>query len=480
MLGDMKNMSPIRLFYLKSRQQGVSTWWLIWWLDDTLWTPNTVTGILAHKHDSLKILMEIIHTAIDYMPKECKFELADDNKESISFPHQNSKIFASLSIRSTGLHNLHVSEWCHCKDEEVQATLGAASTWTNITGETTGNGVGNDGYEKYYDAKKGDSEYKAVFFPWFIQEEYKLPMNGIKSLDLTKEETGLIKVGKREGTIITDEHILWRRRKKGDLRGLFRQEYPETDEDAFLTSGHKFFEPRKIHKLLMNAKEWERKEGYHRKEFDFICFHKRQKYHTYAAGADTSEGKNDFSVLKIIDVTEKREVFTYRARVGVDTFYKVCNLWGREYNDALLAVERNNHGHAVILGLIEDKRYPNMYYKEMDVKKGYVDKKQYGWETGKISRPLMLDQLKLGIEGEEEADEDHFNPQITMHDKDFFNEALTFEQIKGKFQASEGKHDDIVIASAIGFQMFLRLLKHEKTTRGIEGIYVGNERETRY
>ena len=67
-----------------------------------------------------------------------------------------------------------------------------------------------------------------------------------------------------------------------------------------------------------------------------------------------------------------------------------------------------------------------------------------------------------------------------MYDKDFFNEALTFEQIKGKFQASEGKHDDIVIASAIGFQMFLRLLKHEKETRGIEGIYVGNEREARY
>ncbi len=43
-------------------------------------------------------------------------------------------------------------------------------------------------------------------------------------------------------------------------------------------------------------------------------------------------------------------------------------LIGREYNDALIAVERNNHGHAVLASLTLDQGYKNVYNQAKQVR----------------------------------------------------------------------------------------------------------------
>jgi len=55
----------------------------------------------------------------------------------------------------------------------------------------------------------------------------------------------------------------------------------------------------------------------------------------------------------------------------------------------LVAVERNNHGHAVILELNESPELPNLYVHKDD---------KLGWLTDRISRPLMIDGFIDAVE----------------------------------------------------------------------------------
>jgi hypothetical protein len=375
--------------------------------------------------------------------------------------------------------------------------MGACGPNTNITGETTGNGVGNSAYELYQEAKKGESEFKGHFFPWFIQSEYRLPLNGINPVrvmgSLTRDENKLVEMARRDfGMEIDAEQILYRRKLDKDLKGMRRQEFPEDDSDAFLTSGHKFFEPRKIHRLLLESKDYVKDNPPEEFEHgDGVMWEKPTKGHIYVAGADTSEGANDYSYLKIMCVTCRKEAFRYRALCGVDHFYRICDKYGSLYWNALLAVERNNHGHAVLLGLTENCHYPNLYQEEqvrhlVDVSRAgkgiseFKNSLRIGWQTDRVTKPMVLDELKFAIEGDSIEDEDHFSPEFLVLDDVMLSECLTFEQVYGKLEAIEGKHDDGVMATAIAFQMYkkqkrlVRNFTKEKTS----GIYIGQTRET--
>lgn len=457
-IGDWKNKKGIRHFTLKPRQVGVSTFWILFWLDDTITRRNTITGVLAHKWENVKMLMEIARIAYMNIPERWGPPLGDDTKQAMSFPTLNSKFFSGLSIRSTAVHNLHISEWCFCSDREIGATLGAVGENTNVSGESTGNGVGNDGYVTYQQGKAKENAYTTRFFPWFVQPEYQAEVLPGFPERLSGDEQRLLTWAERDFKVgITREQLFWRRKKIAELKGLFPQEYPETDEDAFRTAGSKFFEYRKLHRLLLEAKTYLNAHPPHFQDDNIVQFEKPDKYSVYVAGADTADEGTDYSVLKIINVTKRREAFVYRARCGVDKFYRMCDEWCRTFNNALLAVESNNHGRAVILGLESNTHYPRLYAEENPRKAVLgldVPARKTGWTTTSKNRVPMLDALKFSIEGDSTEDEDNFAPDILWLDQWLLKECLTFERIDGKYQAVAGEHDDVVMATAIAIQMF--------------------------
>lgn len=474
---DIQNQDPIRHFTLKSRQTGVSTFWLLWWLDETIFESNVTTGILAHKWESLNLLWDIIEFAYENFPY--RLPLKQESAKALEFRDNSSKIFISLSIRGVGLHNLHISEWCLCRDEEIKATLGACSPYTNISGESTGQGVGNDGYLVYQDAKTNDNEYKPRFIAWFLAPEYALPLKGIDPQhimrNLNSEETRLQKIMKDDYNMtLTPEQVLFRKQKRNALKDLFPQEYPETDEDAFITSGDHYFNLKKWLALLEEAREWLKGEDYHEKTNDYTCFHPPNRRDSFVAGADTSEGVEDYNVLKIINVTQRKEAFVYRAKSGIPTFYKVCDKWCRAYNNALLAVEDNNTGHAVLLGLEEDCKYRNLYKEKRGTRIGGKIQFKLGWHTDKISRTQMLIDLKYAVEEDDAIDVVNFHPEFMIFDENLLKEALTFIKQDGKYEAEAGKNDDDIFATGIAFQLYLLTTKMTDLKKG---VLIGRERE---
>lgn len=102
-----------RLIILKSRQQGISTFWLICFYDDAFFIPNTSVGLMAQGTDEAATLLERAKLLWDNMHSRIKQRmrrsLDKDNLKEYSF-NNNSKIFIRVSFRSTTLQRLHVSE----------------------------------------------------------------------------------------------------------------------------------------------------------------------------------------------------------------------------------------------------------------------------------------------------------------------------------------------------------------------------------
>ena len=107
----------------------------------------------------------------------------------------------------------------------------------------------------------------------------------------------------------------------------------------------------------------------------------------------------------------------------------------------LLGVERNNHGHAVLLELEEHIGYPNLYKYKSTANGDPED--VAGWKTDQVTRPIMLDAFIDGVD----------NSTIRLNSRDTLGECLTLIDNNGKIEAEEGENDDCIISCAIGIQM---------------------------
>jgi len=166
---------------------------------------------------------------------------------------------------------------------------------------------------------------------------------------------------------------------------------------------------------------------------------------TYVLGCDTAEGvRSDYSVAVVLDAQELEVCAVYRSNTirpgefaaAVYDLGKMYQKGGRPW--PLVAVERNNHGHAVILALKEIHGYPNMY---QDPKDG-----QDGWKTTSVSRPIMIDTFIEAVEENE----------IRLNAKSILYECLTLVDNGGRIEAEEGENDDTIIATSIAIQIALK------------------------
>jgi hypothetical protein len=121
-----------------------------------------------------------------------------------------------------------------------------------------------------------------------------------------------------------------------------------------------------------------------------------------------------------------------------------------EYGNALLAVERNNHGHAV-LEAIRTLEYAPVYKH---------DDGKLGWLTNAVTRPVMIDAL-------EDA---HRGGIWTSPDPTVLGQMRKFViNDNGKAEAARGEHDDLVIAAAIGWAVRQRFSPGDYSVGGSRG-----------
>lgn len=432
-----------RKMILKARQMGVSTFCLIDQYDTTVTAANTTSAIIAHEQDAIRKLFRIPQRAFTYSDPKVKpvINRGGGSQYEMYFPKLNSRIYCDLEIRGDTVHNLHVSELAFIKDnDKLRATLGAVPIETGkVTLESTPNGIGGLFYDMWNDP---DQPYEKFFFPWFIFPEYALACDKLK---LTKEEKDFVKRAKKfYGVEISNEQIAFRRYKQTEQKELFAQEYPENDQECFLSSGSAAMDLRLVKELMDAAKKPHYSDGV------TALFERYNNSHYYACGVDTAEGVgNDWSVASMFHVKSRTQVGVLAVnRMKPYDFAHLLSRFCERFTEPgrpapLLGVERNNHGHAVLLELDEHIHYPNLYHRPIGAS-GDRDERP-GWVTDKVTRPLMIDSFIDGVE----------HRSVTLQDRGTFQECLTLVNNEGKIEAAEGKHDDRVIASAIGVQMVI-------------------------
>lgn len=426
-----------RKIILKSRQVGVSTNELIKIFDKTIWTPNTTSCILAHEQDGIEKLFRIVRRAHTYMDPRIQpvLDRGGGSKYEMFFPAINSRIYVDLESRGDTIHNLHISEMAFIKElKRAQATIESVPINGNITVESTPNGL-NHFYEDWMDTA---SPYEKLFYPWFMHDEYAIENNELTEAHLTADEKAFIIKSKESYNVdISFAQIAFRRFKQSSLKGLFQQEYPEDDSTCFLTSGNSPFNLPIIKELYEKCKE----------PIDVVngirIYQQFIPQETYVIAGDPAEGiGGDSSAAHVFKVRNREQVAAFHANnlkpsEFADKLIEMAEMYGVKYPPPLIGVERNNHGHAVLLKLDEVINYANIFRHDQD------NEEKLGWITDRVTRPLMLDTFIEGVE----------NGTIILRDKQTLAECLTLVNKEGKIEAEDGKHDDLVIAGAIGVQM---------------------------
>ena len=118
------------------------------------------------------------------------------------------------------------------------------------------------------------------------------------------------------------------------------------------------------------------------------------------------------------------------------------------YNTALLGIERNNHGHAVINAALYTAHYPEamndnstgLYmHQEYDEKKRPTVRRPGYPTSSRAVKFLMLDELASAVE----------NKEFHARSPQLIGEMLRFVKLPGGKAGAEMGHDDRVMDAAI-------------------------------
>lgn len=342
-----------------------------------------------------------------------------------------SEVSANKKGRAGTISRLHVTECAFF--EYADATLNAmlecvpgSQFGSEIVIESTANGASGFFFRQCKAAKDNQGSFKFHFFPWYETDEYATPLEqGEVVAPVDDREKNLVAHG------VTAAQLKWYRAKIAD-KGADRtaQEYPSDPETCFLVFDRGFFDPSATTRLLNAATEpVERRE----RERVWI-WRKPLSGKRYLISVDTAEGGGGDPSGAIVRERESGEqVASVSGQYTPWELAECVNRLGIEYNKADVAVERNNHGHAVLQALEREHKYPKLY-KHDDAK--------LGWPTNAVTRPTMLDAL-------EDA---HRKGLWTSPDRRVLEQFRTFIVNKsGKAEAARDAHDDLVMAEAIGW-----------------------------
>lgn len=463
---DNYDVKPLRIIVLKARQLGISTFTeaMITYL--TTNNPNTDAIILAHMAESSAKIYEMTQLFVDCLPQSLKPTQKYSNRKMLAFDNERgnglkSSIRVMVANESTrgGTYKLaHLSELAFWEDPETAMTaLMQTIPNTNdsvVVIESTANGF-NYFYNLWQDATNGRNDFIPIFFPWYVDPEYKMPYTGFEKTPYELDIQARFN--------LTDEQLEWRRwaiRNNCNNDELkFRQEYPITPEEAFIVSGTGVFNNEQI---LNHLKEVPGpiKVGYFDYRYDgltianirwvddpkgFIKIYKEFDGTNTAIGGDTAGGGEDFFVAQVLD-REGNQVAVLHHKFDEDLYAKQVYCLGMHYH-SLVAIETNFSTYPNME--LRRLRYPWLFIRERNYDAGFRDdvQEKFGFKTTQLTRPNIISQLV-------EIAREHMDKII---DRETLQEMLSFVYLKGKPQASEGAHDDLVMALAIAYEALKQL-----------------------
>jgi hypothetical protein len=404
-----------RNLILKARQLGFTTYKCIDKLDDVLFNSYLDAGIICHTvDDAEKIFNHKVKFAFDNLPQWLRDRRKPntDKAGELRFPNHSS-ISVSAGFRGGTLAGgLHVSEYGKIcakypeKAREIKSgALNAVPIEADADFESTAEGMDGDFYKMVTKAQLIDDkdlsplDFKLHFFSWWQASEYRLNPVGIKIPDELQDYFATLEAD--HGIKLDVEQRAWYFKKSEEQDQDMHQEYPSFPEEAFMASGRPVFNREKIARDIKRAKDVPYKRGIATtKGFEenargnLSIFKEPVKGEAYAIGADVAEGlaDGDFSTATVLNKNFE-QVAAYKGHLDPDLFGRMLVNLAKYYNNALLAPELNNHGHAT-LAAIKNENYYQVYRREVQEELGKEIQDKVGWLNNVKSKAKMLDDFK--------------------------------------------------------------------------------------
>ena len=433
-------------------------------------------------------------------------------------PQRNCKIKIGTAERPDscrgGDYNLvHLSEvglWKTTDGKKPEDIVRSACSgillkpYTMIVYESTANGTGNFFQREYDAAKRGTSQFEAMFVSWFDIEQYSLPFENDdakadfaiwlwKNRNNSSASSARAESGKylwwlwEQGATL--EAINWyvQERAKYNEHAPMASEYPSDDVEAFVHSGERVFDKYKVDEFrasckppkyigdvyadgdsgkdaLKNLRFAEDTQGllwiWDLPEID----DKEIVTNRYLTIVDIGgrSKKADWSVILVIDRLfmldgDRPEVVAqWYGHIDMDILAWKAAQIAAFYDNSLLVIESNTletHDKErqvdgdlshFILNQIKDV-YPNLYARkqtEDEIREGLPRK--YGFHTNVATKPMIISTLIKVVR-------EHL---YTERDERCLDEYVVYEKKQnGAFGAIIGKHDDLLMTRAIGLHI---------------------------
>ena len=519
---------PIRLVLLKARQWGGSTCIQIYmaWLQ-ICHKKGLNSLIVAHQGTASDEILDMFDRMIKAYPVEYLYEIDKAYKKDEPkfvgvgksgnihrIPQRNCKIKIGTAERPDsargGDYNLvHCSEvglWKRTEGKTPQQIVKSACSGillkplTMIVYESTANGTGNFFQREYDAAKRGKSQFGAMFVAWWEIEQYSqpIPENGRRDfayhLYINRDNTNTDSNREASGQYLwylwglgaTLDAIHWYilERSKYDDDGDMASEYPSDDVEAFVHSGARVFDRYKVESLKgscrapkyigdMYANDDEGADAL--KGLKFIEDHQGRLWIWSKPDIDPQVKITD-RYLVVVDIGGRSKKADWSCVVVFDRYYMmdggkpivVAQWYGHidmdllawksaqiaaYYDNALLVIESNtlethdqerqvdgDQSH-YILNLIKDV-YPNLYARpQSDEEIRQQLPRKYGFHTNVATKPKIVSNLvKVVREG-----------LYVERDARCLDEYLTYEKKpNGAYGAIIGMHDDLLMTRGIG------------------------------
>ncbi len=234
-----------RIIILKSRQQGISTLWLVSFFDDALIEDNYEIGLMSQGQKESKVLFRRVKRLWEELPQFVKdylqIDLARDTKEELGFSN-GAVMYLQSSFRSGTLQRLHISElgkisakYPEKAEETKTGSLQAIKAGNTVIIESTAEGRKNLFYELWYTAtefkgRRSGKDFYPVFLSWADDPDCSIEIPQA----FNKEALAyFVRLENELGISLSDEQKWWWVSQKRELGDKMGQEYPGTPDEAF-------------------------------------------------------------------------------------------------------------------------------------------------------------------------------------------------------------------------------------------------------
>jgi hypothetical protein len=550
---------PMRAIVLKARQLGFSTWTEAKITQRLTMLPYQNAVVVAHRVKAAGAIFEMARRMHSHLPSEQEIGLGFSVKPDIigkSFSENGRKYLQfgeqSVRLRTMGRDGssvldidtaespdavrgetknlVHLSEFAKWPERATQGMTSKMASVLNavpyepetlVVLEFTANGL-NHAYRRWQAAKEGAGDpmsgetYLPLFVPWWREPAYQMAFHSPEARqDFIDRELGHGPYGEDEEMLtevlgLTPEQLLWRRMQirtqHGESLEAFKQEYPATDEEAFIGSGNPVFPGILVARAIKQVESvpepvvgtlragawvekktrggtievptravWVPQEDMLRDELALKVWEhprseaeesqlpeaERKGQGQYVVGADFSEGQEntisvgDYHAIHVIDHVNKVQVAEHLSRADLSKLPLWVVLIGLYFNEAWLAPERNGPGIYVVEAL-KDYRYRMIYRPRRPGDRGDKPSNRIGWETTQATKPVMEGTFEEAL-----ADGSHGLRSLPTARQ--MNTYVADE--RNRHGAQPGEHDDLLMAAMIARHVAVELQPRKSKKR---------------